>query len=230
MLPEISIPKELLLTYAEHARRKQQLIIGGLEHIVSNDICYNISVAFIPYVHHGNKEVFILPRIKNHYSPKEVTEILKYNKQLPNFEQALYHLINWKNIQFTIFNCYELADVTHRSLFRSNIDILFAIEYNKDTYYSNIVESTCRDIHCYFIQANTSDYGDSRLSMPKHNVEMTPVKIKGGDNDTIITFTVDITKLREFQMQNQLFRGKDDFKNTPPGFDHQRVLDRVYDK
>lgn len=231
VLPEISIPKELLLTYAEHARRKQQLIIGGLEHIVSNDICYNISVAFIPYVHNGNKEVFILPRIKNHYSPKEVTEILKYNKQLPNFEQALYHLINWKNIQFTIFNCYELADVTHRSLFRSNIDILFAIEYNKDTYYySNIVESTCRDIHCYFIQANTSDYGDSRLSMPKHNVEMTPVKIKGGDNDTIITFTVDITKLREFQMQNQLFQGKDDFKNTPPGFDHQRVLDRVYDK
>ena len=66
--------------------------------------------------------------------------------------------------------------------------------------------------------------------MPKHNVEMTPVKIKGGDNDTIITFTVDITKLREFQMQNKLFQGKDDFKNTPPGFDHQRVLDRVYDK
>ena len=104
---------------------------------------------------------------------------------------------------------------------------MFAIEYNKDTYYySNIVESTCRDLHCYFIQANTSDYGDSRLSMPKRSVEMTPVKIKGGDNDTIITFTVDIKSLRDFQRQSTLFQNKEDFKNTPPGFDHDFVSQR----
>lgn len=227
ILPEVSLPKELLITYAEHSRRKQQLIIAGIEHIVSNNKCYNFSVVFLPYIYRGNKEVFILPRLKNHYSPDESREILKYRKQVPILSTPIYYLINWQGVQFTVFNCYELADVLHRSLFRSTIDIMFAIEYNKDTYYySNIVESTCRDLHCYFIQANTSDYGDSRLSMPKRSVEMTPVKIKGGDNDTIITFTVDIKSLRDFQRQSTLFQNKEDFKNTPPGFDHDFVSQR----
>lgn len=227
ILPEVSLPKELLITYAEHSRRKQQLIIAGIEHIVSNNKCYNFSVVFLPYIYRGNKEVFILPRLKNHYSPDESREILKYREQVPILSTSIYYLINWQGVQFTVFNCYELADVLHRSLFRSKIDIMFAIEYNKDTYYySNIVESTCRDLHCYFIQANTSDYGDSRLSMPKRSVEMTPVKIKGGDNDTIITFTVDIKSLRDFQRQSTLFQNKEEFKNTPPGYDHDFVSQR----
>ncbi len=232
ILPETSLPKDLLVMYAEHSRRKQQLVILGLEHIVSNGFCFNFSVAFLPYVYKGRKEVFILPRLKNHYSPNECREIQKYYNKVPSIGKAIYHLINWKGVQFTIFNCYELADVLHRSLFRSQIDILFAIEYNKDTYYySNIVESTCRDVHCYFIQANTSDYGDSRLSIPKKHDQMTPVKLKGGDNDTIITFDVDITKLRDFQCQNPIFQNTIEFKNTPPGFDSSKVCyrNRQYD-
>ena len=227
ILPETSMPIELLVTYAEHSRRKQQLVILGIEHVISHNYCFNFSVVFLPYVYKGKKEVFILPRLKNHYSPNECKEVLRYNHFIPSTEKATYHLINWKGIQFTVFNCYELADVLHRSLFRSHIDILFAIEYNKDTYYySNIVESTCRDLHCYFIQANTSDYGDSRLSIPKKHDYMTPVKIKGGDNDTIITFDVDIEKLRAFQVQNPIYQNKDEFKNTPPGFDSKNVSNR----
>ena len=55
---------------------------------------------------------------------------------------------------------------------------------------------------------------------------MTPVKIKGGNNDTIITFTVDIKSLRDFQRQATLFQNKEDFKNTPPGYDHDFVSQR----
>ena len=235
ILPETSLPIELLVTYAEHSRRKQQLVILGMEHIISHDYCFNFSVVFLPYVYKGNKEVFVLPRLKNHYSPNECKEILRYNNVIPLRERneeteigkATYHLINWKGIQFTVFNCYELADVLHRSLFRSQIDILFAIEYNKDTYYyNNIVESTCRDLHCYFIQANTSDYGDSRLSIPQRHDDMSPVKIKGGDNDAIITFDVDIKKLRDFQRQNFIFQNTKEFKYTPPGFESKNVDER----
>lgn len=227
VLPEVSIPIELLITYAEHSRRKQQLIIAGLEHTILNDLCYNFSIVFLPYVYKGQKEVLILPRLKNHYSPNEEILISKYNKKVPLASPFIYHLINWRGIQFTVFNCYELANVFHRSLLRSQIDVLFAIEYNKDTYYySNIVEATCRDLHCYFVQANTSDYGDSRLSIPKRHVEMTPVKIKGGENDTLITFTLDIKSLRDFQLQNPLFQDTNKFKNTPPGFNIDNVKNR----
>ena len=227
LLPEISLPIAMLNTYAEHSRRKQQLIIAGLEHVVVNDFCLNLSIVFLPYEYKGKKEVLLLPRIKNHYSPNEKRMILLHCKKLPQISPSIYHLINWHGMQFTVFNCYELADVFHRSLLRSHIDVLFAIEYNKDTYYySNIVEATCRDLHCHFIQANTSDYGDSRLSIPKRNIEMTPVKIKGGDNDTIITFTIDVKSLRNFQQQDPLFQNTNHFKNTPPGFNINEVKNR----
>lgn len=227
VLPEVSLPIELLMTYAEHSRRKQQLIIAGLEHIVVNKNSYNLSVVLLPFTYQGNKEVLILPRLKNHYSINESNEILKYKLRIPTSSTANYHLINWRGVQFTVFNCYELANVFHRSLLKSHIDILFAIEYNKDTYYySNIVEATCRDLHCYFIQANTSDYGDSRVSLPKRHVEMSPVKIKGGENDTIITYTLDIKSLRDFQIQDPLRQDTSIFKNTPPGFDSEKVINR----
>lgn len=227
VLPELSLPLELLMTYAEQARRKQQLIIAGLEHILVKDTCYNLTVVFIPYMYKGSREVLILPRLKNYYSIEETRVIKKYGKDIPSISHSVYHLINWQGVQFTVFNCYELTDIFHRSLFKSEIDVLFAIEYNKDTlYYSNIVESACRDLHCYIVQANTSDFGDSRCSIPKKTVEMTPVKIKGGDNDTIITFTLDIRSLRDFQMQDPLFQNKEDFKNTPPGFSIENVKNR----
>lgn len=218
VLPEISVPKELLTLYAEQSRHKQQLMILGLEHIVSKECCYNFSIVFLPYIHNGYKEVLMIPRLKNHYSPQEKKEILKYKKSIPEIEPYLYQLFIWKDIRFTVFNCFELADIFHRSLFKSNIDIMFAIENNKDTYYyNNIVESTCRDLHCYFIQVNTSEWGDSRLSIPKKSEKMTPVRIKGGDNDIIITFNLDIKVLRDFHEQDQLYQNTEEFKNTPPG-------------
>ena len=46
---------------------------------------------------------------------------------------------------------------------------------------------------------------------------MTPVRIKGGDNDIIITFNLDIKVLRDFHEQDQLYQNTEEFKNTPPG-------------
>lgn len=55
---------------------------------------------------------------------------------------------------------------------------------------------------------------------------MTPLKVKGGENDTILTYNLDIDKLRDFQKQNILFQDPEEFKNTPPGFDHENVDNR----
>ena len=55
---------------------------------------------------------------------------------------------------------------------------------------------------------------------------MTPVKIKGGDNDTIITFTLELKSLRDFQLQDPLFQNTNDYQNTPPGNDSRNVKNR----
>lgn len=108
------------------------------------------------------------------------------------------------------------------------MDVLFAIEYNKDTnYFSNIAEATCRDLHCFFVQANTSEYGDSRVVEPKETEKMNPVRIKGGENNVILRYKLDISSLREFQkirLPYQLCNKS--FKTTPPDFDHDKVEKR----
>jgi hypothetical protein len=224
ILPETSVPIDWLFAYADEARRKERAFIFGLEHFTIKNHCFNFSIALLPIEISNTKEVLIIPRLKNHYSPKEEFEINKIGKFVPKQPLSFYHLIKWKKIQFSIYNCYELADVVHRSIFRSELDILFAIEYNRDTnYFSNIAESSSRDLHCYFVQANTSEYGDSRVVEPRESRKMNPVRVKGGENNVILRYTLDIAELRRFQSQRLPYQLSDkSFKTTPPDYDHNK--------
>jgi len=225
ILPETAVPFEWLYAYADESRRKQRAFIFGLEHFTIENYCFNFSIALLPFEIGNMKEVMIVPRLKNHYSPSEQKEVKKYGKLVPKPLTSFYQLIKWKNLQFTIYNCYELTDVVHRSIFRSELDILFAIEFNKDiNYFSNIAESTCRDLHCYYVQANTSEYGDSRVIEPRETERMNPVRVKGGDNNIILKYELDIQKLRAFQIQRLPYQMDDkSFKTTPPDFNHDNV-------
>lgn len=225
LLPECYLPIEWLPAYAADAGRKRRLTVTGLEHFIFNDYCYNIAVAMIPFQFKGVpiSEVLLLPRLKNYYSPNEERTILQYRHKVPRTSKAMYDVITWNGIRYTIFNCFELANINHRGLFKSQIDVMLAVEVNNDTnYYGNIAEATCRDLHCYFIQSNTSEYGDSRVVVPKKTEEMNPVRVKGGENDTILTMKLDIEALRLFQSQDPLYQQPEDkkFKPIPPGFRH----------
>lgn len=228
VLPETSVPLEWLYAYSDEARRKQRAFIFGLEHFTANNFCFNFSICILPFEIGKIKESIIIPRLKNHYSPSESNTIRTYGKNIPIQPTSFYHLIKWRNLQFSLYNCYELTDVVHRSIFRSELDMLFAIEYNRDiNYFSNIAESTSRDLHCYFIQANTSDYGDSRVIEPKETIYMNPVRVKGGENNVILRYELDIAKLRNFQIKRLPQQLSDkSFKTTPPDFEHDKVKDR----
>ena len=125
--------------------------------------------------------------------------------------------------------CYELASINDRSLFQSYADFIVAIEMNRDVnYFSNIVESLSRDIHCYFIQVNTSEYGDSRITKPSKTENKDIVRTKGGINSTILVDEIDIKSLRKFQIKGYHLQNKDkSFKYTPPGFDPDVVLKKI---
>lgn len=228
LLPETCVPIEWLYAYTDESRRKGRAFIFGLEHFTVNQFCFNFSICILPFTIGKRKESLIIPRLKNHYSPHESNGILTFGKKVPKQITSFYHLIKWKKLQFSIYNCYELTDVLHRSIFKSELDILFAIEYNKDiNYFSNIGESINRDLHCYFIQANTSYYGDSRIIEPKETIHMNPVRVKGGENDIILKHELDIKKLRDFQLKRLPQQLSDkSFKTTPPEFDHEKVKNR----
>jgi hypothetical protein len=206
-------------------------IIAGLEHWNVKDIVYNFIVSIIPVTINGVKDAVVLHRLKNHYAHIEELIIRGFGFKVPKPTPYRYDLINWRNLYFTSFYCFELADTFHRSIFRSKVDLLIASEWNKDTpYFSNIVEALSRDLHCYIAQVNTSQFGDSRLTQPTESARKDLMKLKGGENDTILVEEIKIGLLREFQLKHfeRIRADKDEtFKPMPPDWDRSMVNKRI---
>jgi len=227
ILPEVSIPHHWLPFMVSHSRRHQIGLVFGVEHWVIGNKVYNFIATSLPYKYKNiYNTCFLSLRIKNHYAPQERRDLETVHLQPVEPNPAYYEMFVWKGIQFASYNCFELANLSHRALFKSDLDLLVACVWNKDiNYYEKIMESVVRDLHCYVAQANTSDYGGSCVLQPKKTEEVHIIKVKGGENCTILTATLDIKKLREFQFKGYSETDKT-FKPTPPGFDHQKVLRR----
>lgn len=228
VLPENCTPFAWMPLLVEEARNKQRAIVCGLEHLNVSGVIFNFILTVLPIKIGDINDAVVVLRLKNHYSPQEKFLIKGLGKIVPSSSPMRYHLMKWKGVSFSVYNCFELADIEHRALFKSKVDLLVASEYNKDVnYFSNIVESVTRDVHCYFVQANSSDFGDSRITVPSSTQKMNILRLKGGENSTVLKTTLDIDALRNFQHQHYgLQRESEEFKPTPPNFDHNSPTKR----
>jgi hypothetical protein len=232
VFPEFFIPIEILSSLVRYSEKNESLLITGLEHITVNNIAFNFVVTIMPININGYKDATLVFRLKNHYAPVEEDIITGNHYLIPQPLNTRYHIFNWKNIYFSVFYCFELANIVHRSLIKNKIDLLVAVEYNKDVnYFSNLVESVSRDLHCYVVQVNSSHYGDTRISQPTETYRKDIVKLKGGENNVTIMGTIEIDKLREFQRKKYgLTKNDRTFKVLPPDFDPVDVNNRIKNK
>jgi hypothetical protein len=229
VMPEISVPVAWLPWVSEYARTKQRALVFGLEHWIVGKKAYNFLITLMPVIVDGFKSLVVNIRLKNHYSPAEIELLEGYGYTIPEVKNPSYDLFKWQGCHFTTFNCFELSNIEHRSRFKSKVDLLIASEFNKDiSYFSNIVESSARDIHCYILQVNDSRYGDSRVTQPAKSETKDLIKVKGGKNPTILVETLNLKLLREFQLKEYSGqRAMGLFKPTPPDFDKDNVLKRI---
>jgi hypothetical protein len=186
---------------------------------------HNFVATILPFQTNDYKSCCVSLRLKNHYAPEEIKNLQKVGYHIPT-QNPIYYLYNWKRSQFTVYNCFELADIKHRSIFRSELDFLIACSWNKDVYYfMDIIESITRDIHCYVIYSNTSQFGCSRVLQPKKHELRNIAQIGGGKNCTLLVAELDIKSLATFQTHG--YDSEDDsFKPLPPGFDRENVIRR----
>ncbi|MEQ8422491.1 MAG: hypothetical protein RIB64_20960, partial [Arenibacter algicola] len=230
--PEFFIPINLLSSLVKFSSKNQVQSNTGLEHITINNMAFNFVVTILPVVVNGIKDAVVVFRLKNHYAHIEELMIEGNHYTVPRPSPIRYDIFNWNNIYFSPFYCFELANVYHRSLMKSKIDLMIGIEWNKDTpYFSNIVEATTRDIHSYFAQVNTSHYGDTRLTQPSKSAIKDILRLKGGGNDAILVAKIDLDKLREFQRTKFAFsRNSINYKPLPPDFNVSNVINRIENK
>lgn len=228
VMPEVSVPVSWLPFMVAFSRRNQIAIVFGLEHWVVGGVAYNLIIEALPFrISNKYNSCTVIARLKNHYAPREQDLIDRFRLKAGNSKsQNLYHSISWRGTTFTTYNCFELSDITHRVLFRSEIDLLFACVWNKDTnYYQHILESTVRDLHCYTVQSNTSQYGGSCVLRPTKTESKTMLYVKGGENASVLTTDIDIKELRSFQFKSSP-DDNDYFKHLPPGYDCESVINR----
>ncbi len=235
ILPEVSIPYKWMLLLASQAQKRNIAIVAGLEHWTNaKKLAFNFVASFLPIEKSKFRTTFVRIRLKNHYSHEEIKSLKGYRLLIPTEidkqkERQNYDLFHWQGVYFSVYNCFELADIHDRALFKGQADFIIASEYNRDTnYFSEIAGSWVRDIHAFFIQVNTSDYGDSRLIQPASTEVRDIVRIKGGENSTIVVASMPIVELRDFQYKEYELQKEDGrFKVTPPDFERKFVEVRI---
>jgi hypothetical protein len=229
LFPESFIPINLLSSIVKYSERNEVLTVTGLEHIKIKNTVYNFVVTILPFEFGGVSDAVVTFRLKNNYAPGEEMLIKGNHYKVAKPKEYRYDLFIWRNLYFSPFYCFELANVWHRSLFKSKLDLLVAVEWNKDTnYFSNIVESCSRDLHCFIAQVNTSQFGDSRLTQPTESARQDLLRLKGGVNDSILIAEFDINKIREFQRKTYaLTHHEKEYKPLPPDYDVENVLRRT---
>lgn len=231
IFPEVSIPYAWEATITSWARKHNIGVICGLEHRVNRRrVAFNEVLAALPYrTRNGRTACTPTRRLKRCYSPDERSVLEGERLRVPPSNRDPYQLFRWRGASFAIYNCYELTSIEERSLFKGKVDFIVATEFNRDVnYFSNIVESAARDLHCYIIQVNDSQFGDSRVVSPSKTEKMNPLRIKGGDNLTFLTMSLDLQSLRVHQRKRyELQKDSDDFKPTPPGFKIEDVSNRI---
>ncbi len=214
IFPEAYIPITFLPVIQAKAASHNMVIIGGLEHIRQGNLVYNLTVTLLPIFNSRIKYSVPFFHPKVYYSPAEEEAIVK-SKCIPVKGKG-HTLFTWDNLSFITFCCYELTSLEERSKFKRDADIVFGVEWNKDTlYFSNIIESLSRDRCCFCAQSNMSKYGDSRIVQPTKSAIMNIARVKGGINGTVIVDEIDVEALRNHINSP---RDDDDFKPLPAGY------------
>lgn len=236
VLPENYLPFEWVPILARTCAKNQLAIVTGIEHIKlyidnkSKPYVTNLTAVILPYKEDDYKFSYVHFHKKVNMAPSELDRINSF--RCKPCEGENYELYNWNDFWFSVYCCYELASIKDRAIFHSYIDALIAVEWNKDVnYYSNIVESLSRDLHCYCVQVNTAKYGDSRITMPSKTENKDKIKVKGGKNTSLLVDEIDFAELRKFQYKGVLLQTKENnpnsFKQTPPDFDYNIVGDKI---
>ncbi|MDO8282542.1 MAG: hypothetical protein Q7U10_07965 [Thermodesulfovibrionia bacterium] len=230
IFPEVSIPYAWAPMIVAWARKHNIGVICGLEHRVDRlNRALNEVLAALPYKARNNHMACApIRRLKRIYSPEEEFVLEGENLEVPTRKDP-YQLFQWRGASFAIYNCYELASIEDRALFKGKVDFMVCTEFNKDVnYFSNIVESAARDLHCYIIQVNDSQFGDSRIVSPSKTEKMNPLRIKGGENLTFLTMRLNLKALRDHQRKRyNLQKDSKVFKPTPPGLKKADVMVRI---
>lgn len=203
VLSELYLPFHWIMWVLDFVKENNIAVVTGLQYIKDSKGRHrNLILSAYPYYHNDFSGAFFFYREKNDYSPDEKRYFKENGETIYDVKNPKYQIINWNGLDISSMICYELTDISARAIMKGQCDILTASVFNKDTtYFSNIIESTVRDLHVCIVQTNTSKYGDSRVSLPFDRDNRDLIKVKGGINANAIIEILNFSKIANYQQQ-----------------------------
>lgn len=205
VLPELYVPIYWLKEMVDFSRKSQVAIVTGLQYMTDNSGQVKNYIATILPFRSGRKDyrnAFVFIREKNDYSPIEKEGLAKAGNYCLDAKTPYYQVFKWNGMDLATFVCFEFTDIFARALLKGKCDLIAAPVFNSDTtYFSNIIDSTARDLHTVIVQANNSVYGDSRITGPYDRDNKDIVKIKGGENNNVIIGKVNLYDIIKYQAE-----------------------------
>ena len=201
IFPEFYMPALWLNDVGKFIKQYGITVITGLQYIVCGKMAYNF-VCVIKSTCGKTYFKNIIPffREKNYYAPEERMDLAALGYKCKNPNKAIYYLLGNGFEKFSTILCYEFTDIASRCIMKGKLDFLCVPQLNRDTnYFSSIVEATARDLHTLVVQANTSKYGDSRITGPYKTDFKDVLKIKGGENEILIVGKLELKQLQDFR-------------------------------
>lgn len=209
VFPEFYLPISWIQDVLTFTRKTGITVISGLQYISQNGNAHNVITVFSQIKSGRYNSAVLFAREKNNYAPLEKLLVETECCTVLDNNLPIYMVYDDGGVKFGIFLCYEFTDICARALLKNEVDIIFTPENNSDTtYFSNIIETMSRDLHAFMVQANTSIYGDSRITGPYGRNYRNIVQIKGGDNDSIIIGTINLQEVIEARKNERMEMAK----------------------
>ncbi|MDX2079414.1 MAG: hypothetical protein SFU53_01385 [Terrimicrobiaceae bacterium] len=236
MFPELSIPREWVMEVAASLQRSGISLIAGVEYEVDisggRRLCHNPVFMVLRSTDLGYSTYRLLRQDKTIPALEEENELRRLsNLELVPKEPFDFGFLKRRDsrrpvfqhgdFQFGVLVCNELTNIAFRASYRGDVDALFVVEWNKDLKtFAPLVESTAYDVHCFVIQVNNREYGDSRVRIPaKDDWKRDVVRLQGGENDYAVVGELDVPALRSFQSHHRSATAQRAvFKPVPTGF------------
>lgn len=236
VFPELSIPREWVFEIASSLHRSGISMIAGVEYEISisdeNRHCHNPVFMVLQSTDLGYRTYRLFRQDKTLPALEEEDDLHTFSNLTLCPKEPFDHgylddpesprpVFQHGNLHFGVLICNELTDIALRSSYRGKVDALFVAEWNKDIKtFAPLVEATANDVHCFVIQVNNREYGDSRIRVPaKNEWNRDIVRLQGGVNDYVVVGELNVPALRDFQSRHRSPTGANAlFKPVPTGF------------
>lgn len=191
LLPEFCVPFWEIKNILDYCVKSKISLITGLTHLNFKDLAVNMVLIY------DYRMKLVLMKEKNYYPYKE--NMLLAGRGLKSLDvEPYYFIIDNGFIKYSTMTCFEATNIRDRAFLNGKIEVLFIPVYNEDTtYFSNIISSLSRDISGFIIQANNSEYGDSRITGPMNTYSKEVVQLKGGENHYVVVGTLDFEAMHK---------------------------------